>query len=168
LAVRAALAAEVHHGDTASRLDQLLNLFHYSLELRQETSASVRSYGISAGRVLYHYREQGKYRLHEFVVTPNHFDLLLTPAETLERAPQLVKGGFSFRAKRELDSEIWQSSYYDRRVRKQSEYQKIRNYIRQNPVRAWLVENPADYLYLANLKFSLDEVPQRPKPGKAQ
>jgi hypothetical protein len=46
--------------------------------------------------VLYHCREQGKYRLREFVVTPNHFYLLLAPAETLERAPQLVKGGFPF------------------------------------------------------------------------
>jgi REP element-mobilizing transposase RayT len=43
--------------------------------------------------VLYHYREQQKYLLHEFVVMPNHFHLLITPGETLERALQLVKGG---------------------------------------------------------------------------
>jgi putative transposase len=52
--------------------------------------------------VLHHYRGQKKYLLHEFVVMPNHFHLLITPAETLERAMQLVKGGFSFRAKKEL------------------------------------------------------------------
>ncbi len=45
--------------------------------------------------VLYHYREQQKYLLHEFVVMPNHFHLLITPEATLERALQLVKGGGS-------------------------------------------------------------------------
>ncbi len=69
--------------------------------------------------VLLHYRQQGKYLLHEFVVMPDHFHLLISPTLTLERALQLIKGGFSFRAKKELEfgGEIWQKSYYDRRVR---------------------------------------------------
>jgi putative transposase len=69
--------------------------------------------------VLLHYRQQQKYLLHEFVVMPDHFHLLITPQESLERAMQLIKGGFSFRAKRELGfiHEIWQPSFYDRRVR---------------------------------------------------
>lgn len=60
--------------------------------------------------VLLHYRARGKYRLHEFVVMPDHFHLLISPRESLERAMQLIKGGFSFRAKRELGflQEIWQ------------------------------------------------------------
>ena len=29
--------------------------------------------------VLFHYQKQSKYRLHEFVVMPNHVHLLLTP-----------------------------------------------------------------------------------------
>jgi len=55
--------------------------------------------------VLYNYRKQNKYFLHEFVVMPNHFHLLITPASetTLERALQLIKGGFSFRANKELE-----------------------------------------------------------------
>ena len=116
--------------------------------------------------VLYHYREQNRYLLHEFVVMPNHLHLLITPSQSLERALQLVKGGFSFRAKRELNfaDEIWQSSYYDRRVRDVSEYEKIKNYIRQNPVRARLIDNAEDYPYSsANLKFSLDEGPSAAK-----
>ena len=36
--------------------------------------------------VLFHYRRQGKFLLHEFVLMPDHFHVLLTPAETLERA----------------------------------------------------------------------------------
>jgi putative transposase len=52
--------------------------------------------------VMLHYRQEKKYVLHEFVVMPDHFHLLLTPTLTLERALQLIKGGFSFRAKKEL------------------------------------------------------------------
>jgi putative transposase len=61
---------------------------------------------------LFKYRSQGKYFLHEFVVMRDHIHLLLTPAgdTTLERAMQLIKGGFSFRASKELGlrGEIWQ------------------------------------------------------------
>src|ERR1700688_3982587 len=39
-------------------------------------------------------RDKGAYLLHEFVVMPNHFHLLLTPGETtsLEKGVQLIKG----------------------------------------------------------------------------
>jgi putative transposase len=117
--------------------------------------------------VLHHYREQKKYLLHEFVVMPNHFHLLITPGETLERAMQLVKGGFSFRAKKELmiGSEIWQTSFFDRRVRDMGEFEKMRHYIRENPVRAGLIKVAEEYPYgSANPKFQLDKVPQRLKP----
>ena len=50
-------------------------------------------------RVPFDYRDQNKYLLHEFVLMPNHFHLLITPVLSLERALQLIKGGFSFRAK---------------------------------------------------------------------
>ncbi len=46
--------------------------------------------------VLLHYRAEGKYLVHEFVVMPDHVHLLLTPVVTLERALQFIKGGFSF------------------------------------------------------------------------
>ena len=99
--------------------------------------------------VLEHYRAQRKYLLHEFVIMPNHFHLLITPCPdvTLERALQLIKGGFSFRAKRELGvtGEIWQTSFYDRRVRDIEEYERFRIYIHQNPVRRGLVSSAEEY-----------------------
>src|SRR5690348_9654592 len=81
--------------------------------------------------VLFHYRKQQKYLLHEFVVMPNHFHLLITPSLTLERALQLIKGGFSYRAKKELGfgGEIWEASFYDRRVRDAEEFEKMKHYI---------------------------------------
>src|SRR5208282_2460993 len=116
---------------------------------------------------LFHYRKQQKYLLHEFVVMPDHFHLLITPAEALERAIQLIKGGFSFRAKRELGFayEIWQPSYYDRRVRDAEEYFAFREYIRRNAVKLGLAACPERYPYCSAWpEFQLDRAPQRLKP----
>ena len=97
--------------------------------------------------VMLHYRDEGDYRLHEFVVMPNHLHQLLTPAKvTLERSMQLIKGGFSYRAKRELDFHwrIWQGSFHDRRMRDSSEYSRYRRYIHLNPVKQRLCAEPED------------------------
>jgi len=53
--------------------------------------------------VLFHYRDKKNYLLHEFVLMPDHFHLLLSPTLSLERSLQLIKGGFSYRAKREVE-----------------------------------------------------------------
>jgi putative transposase len=69
--------------------------------------------------ILFDYRGKTKYLLHEFVVMPDHFHLILTPTGiTLERAMQL-KGGFSFQLNKNLKAkrDIWQPSFVDRRVR---------------------------------------------------
>ena len=117
--------------------------------------------------VLQHYRGAGKFLLHEFVVMPDHFHLVITPTTTLERAMQLVKGGFSFRVKKELGlaGEIWQTSFHDRRVRDSAEYQEFKGYIRQNPVKRGLAIAAEEFAFSsANKKFFLDPVPQRLKP----
>ena len=96
-------------------------------------------------RVLKDYREQGKFLLHEFVIMPDHFHLLLTPSlETpLEKAIQYVKGGFSFRAKKELQfhASIWERSFTTHRVRDDNDYGRHCEYIRRNPVKRFLVES---------------------------
>ncbi len=116
--------------------------------------------------VLLHYREQKKYLLHEFVLMPNHFHLLITPTLSLERALQFIKGGFSYRAKKELGfgGEIWEKSFYDHRIRNLVEYERCRNYIHQNPVKRGLSESADSYPYSSASGFALDEVPRRLKP----
>ena len=118
--------------------------------------------------VLFSYRRQHRYLLHEFVLMPDHFHLLITPTEALERALQLIKGGFSFRAKKELGfgGEIWQKSFYDHRVRDWEEYCAFRRYIHMNPVKRGLVAEPEQYLYSSAAPgMVLDAVPQRLKPS---
>jgi putative transposase len=99
---------------------------------------------------------------------PNHFHLLITPISpvTLEKAVQFIKGNFSYRAKRELAfaGEIWQTSFYDHRVRDASEYGHFRHYIHMNPVRRGLVSLPEEFTF-SSARTKLDEVPRWLKPA---
>jgi putative transposase len=62
---------------------------------------------------LQHYRTEGHYKLHAFVVVPDHLHLLLTPQKTLERAVGLIKGGLSHRLASKLP--VWQRCFTDHR-----------------------------------------------------
>ena len=103
--------------------------------------------------LLEHYREQKKYALHKFVIMPDHLHLLITPAHeiSLERAVQLIKGGFSYRLGKTSPSAarrfIWQESFTNHRIRDEQDYQQHAEYIRMNPVRARLVERAELYPY---------------------
>jgi len=68
---------------------------------------------------------------------------------TIERAMQLIKGRFSFRIKKELGylGEVWQGGFSEVRVENPSSFEKHREYIAQNPVKAGLVNCPKDYLF---------------------
>lgn len=98
---------------------------------------------------------------------PDHLHLIFTPPETLEKAMQLIKGGLSYRFRKEFrkSHEVWQKSFTDRRIRDFEEYAALRKYVWMNPVKAGLCRAPGEYLYLsASGKFQLDPVPQRLKP----
>jgi len=115
-------------------------------------------------RVLYDYRAQNKFRLHEFVVMPDHVHLLLTVESqiTIERAVQFIKGGFAFRAGRELGlkSPLWQKGFSEVRIPDAEAFQQVRTYIRNNPVIRHLVADPADYPpSSAHPGFELDPIP---------
>ena len=118
---------------------------------------------------LYHYRGS-TYLLHEFVLMPEHFHILITPVGSLERAVQFVKGGFSYRAKKELGSnmEVWQKGFSDHRIRDAEDYQHHVRYIHFNPVRKHLCEKPEEYAYSsAHPGFELDVPPQGLKPDSS-
>jgi putative transposase len=93
----------------------------------------------------------GKFRLHEFVVMPDHLHLLVTLpcGTTIEKAMQLIKGGFSYRLKKEygFQGEIWQRGFSEVRVNNEQSFMKHREYIAQNPVKAGLVDTAEQYPY---------------------
>ena len=94
---------------------------------------------------------------------PDHVHLLFTPAldTTLERAVQLVKGGYSHAVGIEISSrEIWQKGFTDHRIRDAQDFDGHRTYIHRNPVMGKLVGNAAECRYCsAFLGFKLDAWP---------
>jgi putative transposase len=102
----------------------------------------------------------GRFQLHDFVIMPDHLHLLMTiPSDmTIEKAMQLVKGGFSYRLRKEygFQGEVWQRGFSEVRVNDKQSWLRYREYIGQNPVKAGLVDSaeqyPYSYTYLAGEK----------------
>jgi putative transposase len=91
---------------------------------------------------LLHYRDESKFAVHAFVIMPDHAHIVLTPlaARTVERSVQLIKGGYSYRIRKELgyQGEVWRQSFHDRRLRDERELLVAIEYTHQNPVRRGL------------------------------
>jgi putative transposase len=95
---------------------------------------------------LQHYRTAGAYKLHAFVVMPDHVHLLLTPhAKTISQVMNLIKGAFSRRLASNFP--IWQRGFADHLVLDAAHFESRRTYIHQNPVRANLAPTPEAYPY---------------------
>jgi putative transposase len=119
---------------------------------------------------LYHYRGSA-YLLHEFVIMPDHIHVLLTPKISLEKAVQFIKGGFSYRVKKELGSnmEVWQKGFSDHRIRDANDYRLHQIYIQQNPVRRKLCARGEAYPYSSAYgAHELDPAPQGLKPRSSE
>ena len=112
-------------------------------------------------KTLYGYKRQGVFQLHAFVLMPEHVHLLLTSGRdvTLERALQLIKGGYSRSFGLEFGlKEIWQRGFTDHRIRDAEDYERHRAYIHQNPVKRGVVEHASEYrCSSAYPGFKLDE-----------
>ena len=117
-------------------------------------------------KTLYGYKRQGAFLLHAFVLMPEHAHLLITPEVTIERAVQLIKGGFSrsFGSEFGRTKEIWQRGFTDHRIRDDVDFEIHRGYIHRNPVKRGLVQNAAEYRYCSAFPgFRLDGWPPAAK-----
>jgi hypothetical protein len=94
---------------------------------------------------------------------------------TIERAVQFIKGGFAFRVGKEIGSKapFWQKGFSEIRILDASAFQHTASYVRNNPVEAQLVRDPAEYPHSSAFPgFELDPPPQwlrmmRPPPTAA-
>jgi putative transposase len=109
---------------------------------------------------LLHYRTHGHYKLHAYVVMPDHVHLLLTPQSiTLEQAVHLIKEGFAYRIESELPA--WEENFTAYSIGNIHDLEVVRAYLHQLPVRAGLVS--AAELYTHSSAFST----ALPKPSPA-
>jgi REP element-mobilizing transposase RayT len=91
----------------------------------------------------------GLYRLHAFVVMPNHVHAIRTPLTNHSRIMQWLKGTTARRANRILGRRgaFWQDESFDHWIRNGREFDNVVAYVEHNPVSAGLVECPEDWLW---------------------
>lgn len=103
---------------------------------------------VVADAIYFNGAELAHYNLHSFVVMPNHVHLLATPLVPL---PKMMKSLKSITAKRgnailrATGCPFWQEESYDHLVRDQREFERVRSYIENNPVRAGLVGRAEEF-----------------------
>ena len=101
--------------------------------------------------VLRSYAVAKKFRVHDFVVMPDHVHVLLTVSGdmSIEKAVQFIKGGFSYRLKKEHGyiGDVWQRGFSEVRVDDRDSFLRHREYIAQNPVKRSLADSREQYQY---------------------
>jgi putative transposase len=110
-------------------------------------------------RTILDYRSQARFLLHAFVIMPDHFHALITPASdvSLEKAMQFIKGGFSFRLRSKLD--VRTRSFNESQIMSDDKFTNCVRYIGENPVRRGLVSSPKAYLFSSAASGPMDPMP---------
>jgi putative transposase len=105
------------------------------------------------------YRSQGRFLLHAFVIMPDHFHALITPAPdvSLQKAMQFIKGGFSFRLKSKVD--VWMRSFNESQIMTKEKFMNCVQYIEENPVRRGLASTPQLHPFSSAARVPLDPMP---------
>jgi REP element-mobilizing transposase RayT len=122
--------------------------------LRQPAIAQLVMESIRSGERLDHYE------LHAFVVKANHVHVLIHPHVDPSRLLKSLKGATAREANKLLGrtgEPFWQKESYDHWGRDQAEFERIRVYIENNPVKAGLANVPEQYPWSsAGVEKSLD------------
>jgi REP element-mobilizing transposase RayT len=90
-----------------------------------------------------------RYRLHAWVVMPNHIHVLFTPIISWSLS-DIVGSWKSFTAKEankllHRSGQFWQKEYFDRFIRTAEHFGYALDYIENNPVKAGLCLSPANW-----------------------
>jgi REP element-mobilizing transposase RayT len=95
------------------------------------------------------------YDLHAFVIMPNHVHILIEPLAEPVRLLRALKGASARDANRILGRvghHFWQDESFDHWVRTGAEFDRIRDYIQQNPVKTGLVHRPEDWAWSSAMR----------------
>jgi len=88
------------------------------------------------------------YNLHSYSVMPNHVHLLVTPKLQVQKITRALKGVTARKANDILQRTglpFWQDESFDHWVRDEGEFNRLKRYIEQNPVKACLVRTPEEW-----------------------
>jgi REP element-mobilizing transposase RayT len=120
------------------------------------------------------FHDSKAYRLLAWVIMPNHQHIL---AEMWKQLGVVLKNWKSYTGSEankmlgQVGDTFWQADYFDRYIRNQEHYLKVVRYIENNPVKAGLVREPAQWPWSSagyRGLYGSDELPKIPKPRKEE
>jgi REP element-mobilizing transposase RayT len=109
------------------------------------------------------------YRLLAWVVMPNHLHILAEmwkPLGVVLKNWKSYTGSAANKMLGQVRETFWQADYFDRYIRDQEHYRKVVRYIENNPVKAGLVREPAQWPWSSagyRGLYGSDELPKIPK-----
>jgi len=136
-------AAKLSSGEAFVLMDRELDkAIRGPMFLRQEAIAVLVEKSLKTGA------EHGRYDLAAFVLMANHVHALILPRIDVSVLMKSLKGYTSREANKLLNrtgTPFWQKESYDHWVRNRIEWERIKSYIENNPVKAGLVTSPELY-----------------------
>ncbi|AIE83400.1 REP-associated tyrosine transposase [Fimbriimonas ginsengisoli] len=121
------------------RIENFIDAGHGSEILRHPMAARAVQESLA-------FNHNRKYRLHNWVVMPNHVHVLLTPigGHQLGNIVGPIKSFTSKEIHRLLGGSgpLWQVDYFDRWIRDEKHLGRVASYIEWNPVKAKLCQDP--------------------------
>ncbi|NNJ70565.1 MAG: hypothetical protein HKP10_04670 [Kiritimatiellales bacterium] len=93
-----------------------------------------------------------------YVIMPDHVHFFCVDAESKTTLSRLIGAWKQWSAKEicpllGLEAPIWQKEFFDHLLRSDESYSEKWEYVRQNPVRAGLVENARDWEYAGHIHY---------------
>ena len=113
-------------------------------------------------RNLRFYRDRFDFKLHAYVVMPDHLHLLLTPGRI--QLPDIMRNLKSYIAKEVHEAQngggsTWQPRFHDRGIRDHRQFDAALKYIHLNPVKAGLARSEDEYEFSSAHAYSSDREP---------
>jgi putative transposase len=106
-------------------------------------------------------KEYYTYQINDIIILPDHIHMIITPKNALEypKIIHSIKYNFSkrYRPKEDIAQSlsrhknqmkaIWQKRYYEHTIRDEKDYFRCKEYMKTNPIKHNLVNNPKDWKY---------------------
>jgi len=102
-----------------------------------------------------------QFALLAYCVMPDHAHLLvegLSESADLRRFAKRLKQGSAQAYSHDTGMPLWQEGYFDHVLRAEEDARSIARYIVDNPVRAGLVQYPAEYPFLGSGVWPLEDL----------
>jgi REP element-mobilizing transposase RayT len=95
------------------------------------------------------YYDGKKYKIIAWCIMPNHVHILISLLKTVSLS-EIIHSWKSYSANQinkllNRTGQVWMMEYFDRYIRDYDHFEKVVNYIHNNPVKAGLVKSPSEY-----------------------